>query len=76
MISVIMSGVLGIYCVIVAIIISGGVSAPNADGISTYSAFSAYGSLAAGLCCGFTCLAAGWATGVAGEVGATAYGIR
>uniref|UniRef100_A0A7S1D4Y2 V-type proton ATPase proteolipid subunit n=1 Tax=Cyclophora tenuis TaxID=216820 RepID=A0A7S1D4Y2_CYCTE len=71
-----MAGVLGIYGLIVAIIISGGVSAPLAGVGNTYSQYTGWAHLAAGLCCGLTCLAAGGATGIAGEVGIIASGLR
>mmetsp|Transcript_6485 Transcript_6485/g.9477 ORF Transcript_6485/g.9477 Transcript_6485/m.9477 type:complete len:203 (+) Transcript_6485:131-739(+) len=75
LVAIIMAGVLGIYGLIVAIIISGGVTSPTADG-NMYSQFTGWAHLAAGLCCGFSCLAAGAATGVAGEVGIKATGLR
>lgn len=75
LVAIIMAGVLGIYGLIVAIIISGGVSSPTLNG-NTYSEFTGWAHLSAGLCCGFSCLAAGAATGVAGEVGIKATGLR
>lgn len=75
LVAIIMAGVLGIYGLIVAIIISGGVVSPSVDG-NQYSQFTGWAHLAAGLCCGFSCLAAGAATGVAGEVGIKATGLR
>lgn len=76
LVAIIMAGVLGIYGLIVAIIISGGVSAPKAGVGNTYSQYTGWAHLAAGLCCGLTCLAAGGATGIAGEVGIIATGLR
>lgn len=75
LVAIIMAGVLGIYGLIVAIIIAGGVSSPMNNG-NTYSQFTGWAHMAAGLCCGFSCLAAGFATGVAGEVGIVATGLR
>jgi len=75
LVAIIMAGVLGIYGLIVAIIISGGVSNPKGYG-NTYSEYTGWAHLAAGLCCGFSCLAAGYATGVAGEYGIKATGLR
>ena len=75
LVAIIMAGVLGIYGLIVAIIISGNVSSPTDDG-NTYSQFTGWSHMAAGLCCGFSCLAAGGATGIAGEVGIKATGLR
>jgi V-type H+-transporting ATPase 16kDa proteolipid subunit len=76
LVAIIMAGVLGIYGLIVAIIISGGVSGPMKGVGNTYSQYTGWAHLAAGLCCGFTCLAAGGATGIAGEVGIIATGLR
>jgi V-type H+-transporting ATPase proteolipid subunit len=73
--AIIMAGVLGIYGLIVSIIISGAVSSPGANG-NTYSQYSGWAHLAAGLCCGLCCLAAGGATGVAGDVGIKSTGLR
>jgi V-type H+-transporting ATPase proteolipid subunit len=77
LVAIIMAGVLGIYGLIVAIIIGGAVSAPASDtGNAVYSQYTGWAHLAAGLCCGLSCLAAGGATGVAGEVGIKATGYR
>jgi V-type H+-transporting ATPase proteolipid subunit len=75
LVAIIMAGVLGIYGLIVAIIISGGITEPLEEG-NTYSQFTGWAHLSAGLCCGLTCLAAGGATGVAGEIGIKATGLR
>jgi len=76
LIAVIMSGVLGIFGLIVAIIIGGSVSGPTIEGYTTYSLFSAWSHFSAGICCGGTCLAAGYATGIAGEASCIAFGVR
>ena len=76
LIAIIMAGVLGIFGLIVAIIIGGSVSGPTEEGYTTYSIYNAWSHLAAGLCCGGTCLAAGYATGIAGEASIIAVGIR
>jgi V-type H+-transporting ATPase proteolipid subunit len=75
LVAIIMAGVLGIYGLIVAIIIASGITEPMEDG-NTYSQFTGWAHLSAGLCCGLTCLAAGGATGVAGEIGIKATGLR
>lgn len=75
LVAIIMAGVLGIYGLIVAIIIAGGVSNPKDMG-NTYSQYTGWAHLSAGLCCGFCCLAAGYATGIAGEYGIKATGLR
>jgi V-type H+-transporting ATPase proteolipid subunit len=77
LVAIIMAGVLGIYGLIVSIIISGAVVSPSSDsGMNMYSQYTGWAHLAAGLCCGLTCLAAGGATGIAGEVGIVATGLR
>lgn len=77
LVAIIMAGVLGIYGLIVSIIIAGAVGGPNKDlGTNTYSQYSAWAHLSAGLCCGLCCLAAGGATGIAGEVGILSTGLR
>lgn len=77
LVAIIMAGVLGIYGLIVSIIISGGVVSPNKDiGTNVYSQYTGWAHFAAGLCCGLCCLAAGGATGIAGEVGILATGLR
>ncbi|GMH68398.1 hypothetical protein TrRE_jg2914 [Triparma retinervis] len=76
LIGVIMAGVLGIFGLIVAIILGSSVSQPTIDGETTYSEYNGWRDLCAGLCCGMTCLAAGWSTGVAGEHCIKATGIR
>merc|ERR1719201_3283946 len=63
-IPVVMAGVLGIYGLIVAVLIGSGIKADNAYSYSSYSGFSA---LSAGLCCGLAGLSAGLAIGVVGE---------
>ena len=76
LVAIIMAGVLGIYGLIVAIIIAGGVTSPKYGFGNTYSQFTGWAHLAAGLCCGLCCLAAGGATGMAGEYGIKATGLR
>mmetsp|Transcript_91778 Transcript_91778/g.163346 ORF Transcript_91778/g.163346 Transcript_91778/m.163346 type:complete len:178 (+) Transcript_91778:50-583(+) len=63
LIPVVMAGVLGIYGLITAVIINGKIHAPS------YSAFSGYAHLAAGLTVGFSSLAAGMAIGIVGDAG-------
>jgi len=76
LLAIIMSGVLGIYGLIVSIIIAGAVLSPLNNGQNMYTEFTGWAHVAAGLCCGLCCLAAGFATGVAGEFGVKAVGIR
>lgn len=73
---IVMAGVLGIYGLIVAVIITQSISLPGGDGTTTYSLYSSYAHLAAGLCCGFSCLAAGGTIGVIGDVGVQGFGLK
>ena len=73
---IVMAGVLGIYGLIVAVIITQGISKPDPDGSTTYSLYSSYAHLAAGLCCGVSCLAAGGTIGVIGDVGVQCFGLK
>ncbi|CAM9914527.1 unnamed protein product [Ascophyllum nodosum] len=72
-IPVVMAGVLGIYGLIVAVILSGSISTPTADG-NSFSSYSGYAFLAAGLCCGLSGLSAGMAIGIVGDAGVRAVG--
>jgi len=72
-IPVVMAGVLGIYGLIVAVIISQNISFSQAGNISHKTG---YANLASGLCCGFSGLAAGYAIGITGEYGTKANGIE
>merc|ERR1719463_80885 len=67
MIPVVMAGVLGIYGLITAVIING-----KLDKLDTYSNFSGYAHLSAGLCVGLSSLAAGLAIGIVGDAGVRA----
>lgn len=66
LIPIIMAGILGIYGVIVAVLLSS--KAKNTDKMS-----DGYRYLGAGLCCGLSSLASGLAIGVAGDAGVRAY---
>ena len=63
-IPVVMAGILGIYGLIVAVILSGSMKRENAD-----KYFTNYGGMAAGLCCGLSGLASGLAIGIVGDAG-------
>ena len=69
LIPIIMSGILGIYGVIVAVIMGGKVKS-TAGALPGRDAFRYLG---AGLACGLSALAAGLAIGVAGDAGVRAY---
>jgi V-type H+-transporting ATPase proteolipid subunit len=76
-IPVVMAGVLGIYGLIVAVILNGKFTKPEQNtGLSTYSQFTAFSHLAAGLCCGLTSLASGLAIGIAADAGTRAVGAQ
>jgi V-type H+-transporting ATPase proteolipid subunit len=76
-IPVVMAGVLGIYGLIVGVILNGKFSTPQiGTGYTTYSQFTAFSHLAAGLCCGFTSLASGLAIGISADAGTRAVGAQ
>ena len=76
-IPVVMAGVLGIYGLIVAVILNGKLSAPqNGTRYATYSQYSAFCHLAAGLCCGLASLASGLAIGISADAGTRAVGAQ
>jgi V-type H+-transporting ATPase proteolipid subunit len=62
---VVMAGVLGIYGLIIAVIISTGIN-PNAK---SYYLFDGYAHLSSGLACGLAGLSAGMAIGIVGDAG-------
>mmetsp|Transcript_134069 Transcript_134069/g.199441 ORF Transcript_134069/g.199441 Transcript_134069/m.199441 type:complete len:171 (-) Transcript_134069:122-634(-) len=72
-IPVVMAGVLGIYGLIVAVIISATIPAPI-SGVARYSLHAGFAHLAAGLSCGLSGLAAGMAIGIVGDTGVRAVG--
>ncbi|KAL8153909.1 hypothetical protein V2J09_011669 [Rumex salicifolius] len=65
---VVMAGVLGIYGLIIAVIISTGIN-PKAKG---YYLFDGYAHLSSGLACGLAGLSAGMAIGIVGDAGVRA----
>ncbi|KAG1666402.1 hypothetical protein FOA52_006511 [Chlamydomonas sp. UWO 241] len=67
---VVMAGVLGIYGLIIAVIISTGVVAPG--GPKPYVLYDGFAHLASGLACGLAGLAAGMAIGIVGDAGVRA----
>jgi len=69
-IPVVMAGVLGIYGLIIAVIL---VQSIKPD---SYSSFSGFAHLAAGLACGLSGLGAGIAIGIVGDAGVRANGIQ
>ena len=75
-IPVVMAGVLGIYGLIVGVILNGKFSRPEASGYATYSQYSGFCHLAAGLCCGLCSLASGLSIGIAADAGTRAIGAQ
>uniref|UniRef100_A0A7S2WSL7 V-type proton ATPase proteolipid subunit n=1 Tax=Eucampia antarctica TaxID=49252 RepID=A0A7S2WSL7_9STRA len=73
-IPVVMAGVLGIYGLIVSVIIGGSIASARPQKNNMYSMYNAMKHLAAGLCCGLSCLAAGTAIGIVGDTGVRAVG--
>merc|ERR1712178_22804 len=68
-IPVVMAGVLGIYGLIVAVLLASGI---KADGAYSYSSYSGFAALSAGLCCGMAGLSAGIAIGIVSDAGVRA----
>ena len=68
-IPVVMAGVLGIYGLIIAVILTQQVK-------GDYSAFSGYAHMCAGLACGLSGMGAGFAIGIVGDAGVRANGIQ
>ncbi|ORZ33305.1 V-type ATPase [Catenaria anguillulae PL171] len=68
LIPVVMAGIIAVYGLVVAVVISGNMSPAN-----PYSLFSGLLHLAAGLSVGFTGIAAGYAVGVVGDAGVKGY---
>mmetsp|Transcript_61879 Transcript_61879/g.182753 ORF Transcript_61879/g.182753 Transcript_61879/m.182753 type:complete len:207 (-) Transcript_61879:414-1034(-) len=73
---IVMAGVLGIYGLIVAVILVQSIAKPNSEQQTVYSLYNGYAHLAAGLCCGFSCLAAGGTIGMIGDVGVRCFGMK
>merc|ERR1711934_448511 len=67
-IPIIMAGVLGIYGLIVAVLLTSGIDKEPYG----YASFSGYSALSAGLCCGMAGLSAGIAIGIVGGAGVRA----
>merc|ERR1711937_1078715 len=68
-IPIIMAGVLGIYGLIVAVLLT---SSITGDAPYAYASYSGYSALSAGLCCGMAGLSAGIAIGIVGDAGVRA----
>ena len=76
-IPVVMAGAIGIYGLIVAVILAESIPKPGADTrINSYSIYTAFAHLCAGLCAGISGLAAGGCIGIVGDAGVRAVGYR
>lgn len=69
---VVMAGVLGIYGLIIAVIISTGINPKT----KSYYLFDGYAHLSSGLACGLAGLSAGMAIGIVGDAGVRYFFIR
>jgi V-type H+-transporting ATPase proteolipid subunit len=69
-----MAGVNGIYGLITAIVILNQIVTPNQNGMGTYSLYTGFAHLAAGLCSGLSCMGSGFAIGLAGDAGVRSAG--
>ncbi|KAL5334376.1 V-type proton ATPase proteolipid subunit 2 [Aspergillus crustosus] len=70
LIPVVMSGIIAVYGLVVAVLISGSVKPPPQQYQSLYSGFM---HLGAGLSVGLSGVAAGWTIGIVGDAGVRAY---
>jgi len=68
LIPVVMSGIIAVYGLVVSVLIAGGL-----DPRQTYSLYAGFIHLGAGLACGMTGLAAGYAIGIVGDSCVRAY---
>jgi len=75
-IPIVMAGVIGIYGLIVAVILSQSISSPMNSRQTSYSVYTSMGHLAAGLCCGASGLAAGCCIGIIGDTSIRNIGYR
>ena len=67
LIPVIMAGILGIYGIIVAVLLNGSIKGPCIEGKEAFKL------LGAGMTCGLSSLASGFAIGTCGDAGVRAY---
>jgi len=76
LIPIVMAGVNGIYGLITSIILVGAIRPPSNNGnYYQYSMYTGAAHLAAGLCCGLSCLGSGMAIGIAGDAAVSACGM-
>ncbi|MCJ1287318.1 v-type proton ATPase 16 kDa proteolipid subunit 2 [Xylographa opegraphella] len=70
LIPVVMAGIIAVYSLVIAVLLSGDINPPPGK---RYSLFNGFMHLAAGLSVGLTGLAAGYAIGVVGDMGVRSY---
>ncbi|KAK5944828.1 v-type proton ATPase 16 kDa proteolipid subunit 2 [Knufia obscura] len=70
LIPVVMSGIIAVYALVIAVLIAGDMAPPPEK---TYSLFTGFMHLAAGLSVGLSGLAAGYAIGIVGDMGVRCY---
>lgn len=75
-IPVIMSGVIGIYGLIIAIILAKAIKKPSINRNNSYSIYTAMAHMCAGICCGTSGLVSGGCIGIVGDYGVRAVGYR
>lgn len=69
LIPVVMSGIIAVYALVIAVLIASDINPPP----ESYSLFTAFMHLAAGLSVGLSGLAAGYAIGIVGDMGVRCY---
>jgi V-type H+-transporting ATPase 16kDa proteolipid subunit len=69
LIPVVMSGIIAVYALVIAVLIAGDMNPPP----QTYSLFTGFMHMAAGLSVGLAGLAAGYAIGIVGDMGVRSY---
>jgi V-type H+-transporting ATPase proteolipid subunit len=72
-IPVVMAGIMGIYGLIVAVLITSNITRPNGN-MNLYTWDRAFKHFASGLCCGFSGIGAGFAIGEVGNAGVKGVG--
>ncbi|OKL64534.1 V-type proton ATPase proteolipid subunit 2 [Talaromyces atroroseus] len=70
LIPVVMSGIIAVYGLVIAVLISGAMNPPPSQNISLYTSFM---HLASGLSVGLAGIAAGYAIGIVGDAGVRSY---
>ena len=70
LVPIIMAGILSIYGLIISVLLSQKVK------IADYGPYEGFKQMSAGIICGFSCIASGYAIGVVGESAIKYYGIN